>query len=84
MKPRIKRQYTRRMYRIRMGNGYIQVNYIHNKSKGNPKDVIQLEILNESQEHTELNMRPDEAVLISAGLNFVAGLKLSGIIDENS
>ena len=67
-----------------MKNGYIRVNYIYNKSKGNPQDVIQLEILNESQEHTELNMRPDEAVLIAGGLNFVTGLKLSGIIDETS
>lgn len=76
-----KRQYTRKLYRIRMRNGYIRVNYIYNKSKGNPKDVIQLELLNESQEFTRINMRPDEAVLIAAGLDFVAGLKISGILD---
>ena len=67
-----------------MGNGYIRVSYIFNKSKGNPKDVIQLELLNESQEFTRIKMRPDEAVLISAGLNFVAGLKISGILNEKT
>ena len=56
-----------------MKNGYIRVNYIHNKSKGNPEDVIQLEILNEKQNYTVLNMRPDDAAIISGGLSFVTG-----------
>ncbi len=73
-----KRQYTRNLYRITMKNGYIRVNFIYNKSKGNPKDVIQLEILNEKQDHSVYNMRPDEAVLIAGGLCFVAGIKISG------
>ena len=72
-----KRQYTRNLYRVTMKNGYIRVNYIHNKSKGNPEDVIQLEILNEKQNYTVLNMRPDEAAIISGGLSFVTGLKIS-------
>ena len=75
-----KRQYTRTLYQIRMKKGYLRVSYIYNKSKGNPEDVIQLEILNEKQDYTKLNMRTDEAVLIAGGLNFVAGLKLAKII----
>ena len=71
-----KRQYTKNLYRIRMGRGYIKVNFIYNKSKGNPKDVIQLEILNENQEYTGINMRFDEAALISGGLGLVSGLKM--------
>ena len=71
-----KRQYTKTLYRIIMGKGYIKVNFIYNKSKGNPRDVIQLEILNESQEYTGINMRFDEAALISGGLGLVSGLKM--------
>ena len=63
-----------------MKKGYLRVSYVYNKSKGNPEDVIQLEILNEKQDYTKLNMRTDEAVLIAGGLNFVAGLKLAKII----
>ena len=76
-----KRKYTRTLYRIRMRKGYIKVNYIFNKSTGNPEDVIQLEILNEKQEYTSLCMRVDEAVLIAGGLTFAAGLKLGKMID---
>ena len=75
-----KRQYTRTLYQIRMKKGYLRVGYIYNKSKGNPEDVIQLEILNEKHDYTKLNMRTDEAVLIAGGLNFVAGLKLAEMI----
>lgn len=71
-----RRQYTKNLYRIRMGKGYIKVSFVHNKSEGNPKDVIQLEILNEEQEYTRLNMRFDEAALISGGLGLVSGLKM--------
>ena len=71
-----RRQYTRNLYRIIMGKGYIKVSFIYNKSKGNPRDVIQLEILNESQEYTAINMRFDEAALISGGLGRVSGLKM--------
>ena len=60
-----KRQYTRKLYQIRMKKGYLRVSYVYNKSKGNPEDVIQLEILNEKQDYTKLNMRTDEAVLIA-------------------
>ena len=60
-----KRQYTRTLYQIRMKKGYLRVSYVYNKSKGNPEDVIQLEILNEKQDYTKLNMRTDEAVLIA-------------------
>jgi len=72
----MKRQYTKTRYQIRMGKGIIRVNYIYNKSKGNPEDVIQLEIINEKQEYTAINMRLDEAALISGGLGFVTGLEL--------
>ena len=64
-----------------MGKGYIRVNYIYNKSKGNPKDIIQLEILNEKQEYTRHNMRPDEAMLIAGGLGLVSGLKIGGMVN---
>jgi len=77
----MKRQYTRILYQIHMGRGYIRVSYIYNKSKGNPKDVIQLELLNEKQEYTKHRMRVDEAVMIAGGLNFVTGLKLGGMIN---
>ena len=75
-----KRQYTRILYQIRMKKGYLRVSYVYNKFKGNHEDVIQLEILNEKQDYTKLNMRTDEAVLIAGGLNFVTGLKLAKII----
>lgn len=51
--------------------------YIHNKSKGNPKDVISLTILNKSGEIMDINMRIDEAMIISAGLSHVCGLKIN-------
>lgn len=76
-----KRQYTRTLYQIRMGRGYIRVSYIYNKSTGNRKDVIQLELLNEKQEYTKHRMRVDEAVIIAGGLTWAAGLKLGKMID---
>ena len=71
-----KRQYTRILYRVRMKKGYISVSYIYNKSKGNPRDVIMLKILNQKGEYTAINMRFDEAAIISGGLGHVSGLMM--------
>lgn len=75
-----KRQYTRNLYQVRMGKGYLRVNYIYNKSKGILEDVIQLETLNQNGDYHTMNMRPDEAVIIAGGLNFVTGLKMAGML----
>lgn len=57
----------------------IRVGYIHNKVDGVCEDVIRLQChtLTE-QEPLELRMRVDEAVIIAAGLNKVAGQILIG------
>ena len=71
----MKRQYDKCLYRVGMKQGFIRVGYIYNKSKGNPQDVVSLAILNKSGDIMDINMRIDEAMLISAGLSHVCGLR---------
>ena len=58
-------------------NTYIDVGYIYNKSRGNPDDVISIQIVGVEHD-VSFNCRLDEAVCIAAGLNKVATQMLVG------
>jgi len=51
-------------------NNFIRVGYVYNKTKGNLKDVIRLQI-NGKNIKDDWFMRPDEAIIIIAGLSKV-------------
>ena len=72
----MKRQYTKLIFEARFSKGTgIMVYYVHNKSWGNPKDVIRV-LIKAVKENIEFFMRVDEAVILAAGLNKVAGQML--------
>lgn len=73
-----KRKYTRWFFEAQYAQGTsIRVGYIYNKRRGNPEDVIRVEIVGLA-ENTGFNCRLDEAVLLAAGLNKIAGKMLVG------
>ena len=74
------RQVTHWKYEASYSGGTgIRVGYIHNKADGVCEDVIRLQCKTlTQQEPVELMMRVDEAVIIAAGLNKVAGQILIG------
>lgn len=78
----MKRRYTRWIfeasYAQRTG---IKVGFIYNKTDGNPEDVICVQICG-LKETIEFNCRLDEAVILAAGLNKVAGQMLVGQLSE--
>ncbi|HDZ25762.1 hypothetical protein LCGC14_1353340 [marine sediment metagenome] len=72
----MKRQYTRLIFEARFDKGTgIRVYYVYNKGWGNPKDVIRV-LIKAVKENIEFFMRIDEAVILAAGLNKVAGQML--------
>lgn len=72
----MKRQYTRLIFEARYQKGTgLRVYYVYNKSWGNPKDVIRILIVSING-NVEFFMRIDEAVILAAGLNKVAGQML--------
>lgn len=74
----MKRKYRRTIWLAEYADStYIDVGYIHNKSKGNPHDVISIQIVGVEHE-VSFNCRLDEAVCIAAGLNKVATQILVG------
>jgi len=74
----VKRQYARWIYKAAYARGTgIRVGYIHNKTTGNPEDRIRVQIRGLNGP-VEFNCRLDEAVVLAAGLNKVAGQILVG------
>ncbi len=67
------RQYTQCIFNAQYAKQTgIRVGYIYHKSKGNPDDVIHVEIKG-LDTTVGFNCRLDEAVVIAAGLTKVAG-----------
>ncbi len=72
----MKRQYTRLIFAAQFSKGTgIYIFYVYNKSWDNPKDVIRV-LIKAVKENIEFFMRIDEAVILAAGLNKVAGQML--------
>lgn len=73
-----KRKYTRSIFRALFArNTGIDVCYIYNKDYGCPEDVIAVRIIGVEAD-TAFNCRLDEAIILAAGLNKVAGQMLVG------
>ena len=72
----MKRQYTKLTFvaQYKKGTG-LKVSYVYNKNWGNPKDVIKVQIF-ALKKYIEFYCRIDEAVILAAGLNKVAGQML--------
>jgi len=71
-----KRRYTRWIFEAQYAeNTGMKVGFIYNKSDGNPADVIRVQISG-LKTFIDFNCRLDEAVLLAAGLNKVAGQML--------
>jgi len=72
------REYTRWVFDARFAQGTgIRVGYICNKRRGNPEDVVRV-IVTGLVANVEFSCRLDEAVILAAGLNKVAGQMLVG------
>jgi len=74
----MKRQYTRWIFEAQYAQETgVKIGYIYNKNRGVLEDVIRIKI---DSLHTtvEFNCRLDEAVILAAGLNKLAGQILVG------
>jgi len=73
-----KRKYTRSIFRALFAQGTgIDVCYIYNKSQGCREDVVAVRIIG-IETDVAFNCRLDEAIILAAGLNKVAGQMLVG------
>ena len=80
----MKRQYTRWIFEAQYAQGTgLKIGYIYNKSKGVPEDVIKVRWMSLRETDDEVTICPvefscrlDEAVILAAGLNKVAGQML--------